>query len=50
MLQVDNLSFAYKKIQALTDVSFELEDGEIMAIIGSNGAGKSTLMKCIAGV
>lgn len=50
MLHVQNLSYAYKKIQALTDVSFELRDGEIMSIIGANGAGKSTLMKCIAGV
>ena len=50
MLTVENLSFAYNKIQALTDVSFSLNDGEIMAIIGANGAGKSTLMKCIAGV
>lgn len=50
MLNIDNLSFAYNKIQALTDVSFSLNDGEIMAIIGANGAGKSTLMKCIAGV
>ena len=50
MLTIDNLSFAYNKIQALTDVSFSLNDGEIMAIVGANGAGKSTLMKCIAGV
>lgn len=50
MLTLDNLSFAYNKIQALTDVSFSLNDGEIMAIVGANGAGKSTLMKCIAGV
>lgn len=50
MLNVQGLSYAYKKIQALTNVSFELRDGEIMAIIGANGAGKSTLMKCIAGV
>lgn len=50
MMKVENLSFAYKKIQALNDVSFELKDGEIMAIIGANGAGKSTLMKCLAGV
>ena len=50
MLHVQKLSYAYKKIQALTDVSFELRDGEIMSIIGANGAGKSTLMKCIAGV
>lgn len=50
MLHVQKLSYAYKKVQALTDVSFELRDGEIMSIIGANGAGKSTLMKCIAGV
>ena len=50
MLKVDHLSYSYKKIQALRDVSFELQPGEIMAIIGANGAGKSTLMKCIAGV
>lgn len=50
MLHVQKLSYAYKKIQALTEVSFELRDGEIMSIIGANGAGKSTLMKCIAGV
>ena len=50
MLKVDNLSFSYKKIQALRDVSFEMEEGEIISIIGSNGAGKSTMMKCLAGV
>ena len=50
MLKIQNLSYAYKKIQALKDVSFSLQDGEIMSIIGANGAGKSTLMKCIAGV
>lgn len=50
MLKVDNLSYAYGKIQAINQVSFELNKGEIMAIIGANGAGKSTLMKCIAGL
>ena len=50
MLKIQNLSYAYKKIQALKDVSFSLQDGEIMSIIGANGAGKSTLMKFIAGV
>ena len=49
MLTVENLSFAYNKIQALTDVSFSLNDGEIMAIIGANGAGKSTFLKILSG-
>ena len=50
MLSIKNLSFSYGKIQAIRDVSFELEQGEIFAIVGANGAGKSSLMKCIAGL
>lgn len=50
MMNVENLSFSYGKIQAIRDVSFELKEGEIMAIVGANGAGKSSLMKCIAGL
>ena len=50
MLRVENLSFSYGKIQAIRNVSFELQKGEIMAIVGANGAGKSSLMKCIAGL
>ena len=50
MLRVENLSFSYDKIQAIRNVSFELQKGEIMAIVGGNGAGKSSLMKCIAGL
>lgn len=50
MLKVEDLKFAYGKIQALNGVNFELAEGEIMAIVGSNGAGKSTLMRCIAGL
>ena len=50
MLRVENLSFSYGKIQAIRNVSFELQQGEIMAIVGANGAGKSSLMKCIAGL
>lgn len=39
MMKVENLSFSYGKIQAIHDVSFELGQGEIMAIVGANGAG-----------
>ena len=50
MLKVENLNFSYGKIQAIRDVSFEVQDGEILAIVGANGAGKSSLMKCISGL
>jgi branched-chain amino acid transport system ATP-binding protein len=50
MLRVENLSFSYGKIRAVSDVSFELKAKEIFTIIGSNGAGKSSLMKCISGI
>lgn len=49
MLEVKNLSFAYSKNgrTILDGVSFYLEQGQFMAILGNNGAGKSTLIKCI---
>ncbi len=50
MLQIENLKYSYGKIQALNGVSFEVQQGEIMSIVGANGAGKSTLLRCIAGL
>ena len=50
MLRVENLSFSYGKIQAIRNVSFELNKGEIMAIVGANGAGKSTTLNMICGL
>lgn len=50
MLKVDNLSAAYGGIQALRGVSLEVQEGEIVSVLGANGAGKSTLLKCISSV
>lgn len=50
MLRVENLSLAYGGAEALSDVSFEVQKGQIVAIVGSNGAGKSSLIRSIAGI
>jgi len=50
MLKVTDLHVNYGNIQALRGVSFHVDKGEILALIGANGAGKSTLLTTIAGV
>jgi len=50
MLEVDNIDVYYGDLQALWDVSFNVQEGEIVAVIGSNGAGKSTILKTLAGL
>ncbi len=50
MLKVDKITAGYRKITILKSVSAELQEKEIVAIVGSNGAGKSTLLKILAGV
>lgn len=48
LLEVRNLSVSYKGIQALRDVSLHVNQGEMVALVGSNGAGKSTLLNALS--
>ena len=50
MLRLEHVVVNYGSIQALRDVSFTVEEGEIVTLIGSNGAGKSTTMRAITGL
>lgn len=50
MIDVRNVSKKYGKIHALKDVSFKINEGKVIGILGINGVGKSTILKCIAGV
>ena len=50
MLRVENLVVSYGGIEALKGISFEVEEGKIVTLIGANGAGKSTTLKAIVGL
>ena len=50
MLQVENLEVSYGAINALRNVSFHVEQGEIISLIGSNGAGKTTALHAISNI
>ena len=50
LLAVENVSLAFGGVKALTDVSFDVRQGEIRAIIGPNGAGKSSMLNVVNGV
>ena len=51
VLQVENINVYYGSIHAVKDVSFHVEQGEVVTLIGANGAGKSTVLNdcCAAG-
>ena len=50
MLKVDNLEVAYGNIKAIKGISLDVNQGEIVTLIGSNGAGKSTTLRAISGL
>lgn len=50
LLEIDNITLLYGRIQALHGISLAVDDGEIVALIGANGAGKSTTMRAISGL
>jgi branched-chain amino acid transport system ATP-binding protein len=50
LLHIENLHVSYGSIQAVRNLSLEVQDGEVVALIGSNGAGKTTTVNAICGV
>lgn len=50
MLKVTDIDVAYKDIQVLWDISFEVNQGEFVALLGANGAGKTTTLNAISGM
>lgn len=50
MLKIENLRISYGEIEVLHGVSLNVEQGEIVAIVGSNSSGKTTLLRCISGL
>ena len=50
MLKVTNLKVSYGGIEALKGISFDVEQGQIVTLIGANGAGKSTTLRAISGL
>ena len=50
LLEIKNLSVHYGKAMALDDVSMDVDEGEIVSIVGANGAGKTTILRTISGL
>ena len=50
VLEAKNISFAYDKKEIFDDISFSIEKGDVLSILGPNGTGKTTLLKCLNGL
>ncbi|MCL2790257.1 MAG: ABC transporter ATP-binding protein [Desulfobulbus sp.] len=50
MLAIKNIDVSYGDVQVIWDLSFEVRQGEVLALVGANGAGKSTTLKTISGI
>ena len=50
MFKVENVNMSYDDLQVLWDVSFQVNEGEIVVLVGANGAGKSSILKTISGI
>ncbi len=50
LLEVKDISVHYQKVQAVTDISIRIDEGQIVTLIGANGAGKSTTLRTISGL
>ncbi|MDP6843410.1 MAG: ABC transporter ATP-binding protein [Rhodospirillales bacterium] len=50
LLEVKGVNVHYQKVEAVTDISIQIEDGQIVTLIGANGAGKSTTLRTISGL
>ena len=50
MIEIKKVSKRFDKIEAVSDVSLSIEEGQVFGLLGTNGAGKSTLLRMMAGV
>lgn len=49
-ISISNISFSYNGTPTLSDIDFDIEKGDLVALVGPNGSGKSTLIKCMNGI